>query len=381
MAPRTDVGTVEDLHASAVKACGLEDFGSDDDNYREALAVLLESYQREAGLTELGSKMSRFFLRNALVARLVSEAAFKQYPQHADVVIERPIFVTGLPRTGTTALHRLLSADPANQGLELWLAEFPQPRPPRETWADNPLYTRLEAQYAQHHNENPEYMGLHYMTAGEVEECWQLLRQSVHSVSYETLAHIPGYAHWLDRQDWTKSYQRHKKNLQLIGLNDPEKRWVLKNPSHLFALDALMAVYPDALVVVCHRPAETILASMCSLSQHTTAGWSTTFVGAQIGEDALDTWTRGLAKFKAARPKYDPAQFCDVDYQDFVDDPIGTVAGIYRHFGLELTDEARAAMERMHAESRQGPRAPKHTYSLADYGLTAEQVRERFAGL
>ncbi|MGV0655831.1 sulfotransferase family protein [Mycolicibacterium thermoresistibile] len=381
MTPRTDVGTVEDLHASAVKACGLEDFGSDDDNYKEALAVLLDSYQREADLTELGSKMSRFFLRNALVARLVSEAAWKQYPQHADVVIERPIFVTGLPRTGTTALHRLLAADPAHQGLELWLAEFPQPRPPRETWPDNPIYRQLEAQFTKAHQENPDYTGLHFMTAGEVEECWQLLRQSVHSVSYETLAHVPSYARWLARQDWTKPYQRHRRNLQLIGLNDVEKRWVLKNPSHLFALDALFATYPDALVVQCHRPAETIMASMCSLSQHTTAGWSNTFVGAQIGADAMETWTRGLRLFNEARANYDPAQFHDVEYADFVKDPIGTVEGIYRHFGLEFTDAARDAMTRLHTESQRGPRAPRHSYSLADYGLTAESVREAFSGL
>src|ERR1700682_4303183 len=105
---RADVGTVDDLHASAVKACGLDDFGVDNDNYREALGVLLESFRRDADLTELGSKMNRFFVRNALVARLVSEAAWEQYPQPADVGIERPIFVTGLPRTGTTALHRVL---------------------------------------------------------------------------------------------------------------------------------------------------------------------------------------------------------------------------------------------------------------------------------
>ena len=168
MTARTDVGTVEDLHASATKACGLDDFGSDDDNYREALAVLLDSFARDAELTEFGSKMNRFFVRNALVARLVSEAAFKQYPEHSDVPIVRPIFVTGLPRTGTTALHRLLAADPRHQGLELWLAEFPQPRPPRETWADNPVFAQLDAQFTKAHNENPDYTGLHYMTADEV---------------------------------------------------------------------------------------------------------------------------------------------------------------------------------------------------------------------
>ncbi|WP_137146659.1 sulfotransferase [Mycolicibacterium sp. CR10] len=381
MSTRTNVGSVEDLHASATKACGLDDFGSDDDNYREALAVLLDSYTRDADLTEIGSKMNRFFVRNALVARLVSEAAFKQYPQHTEVAIERPIFVTGLPRTGTTVIHRLLTADPAHQGLELWLAEFPQPRPPRETWSQNPVFQQIDAQFTKAHEENPDYTGLHYMTADEVEECWQLLRQSLHSVSYETLAHLPTYSQWLSRQDWTKSYQRHRKNLQLIGLNEPEKRWVLKNPSHLFALDALFATYPDALVVQCHRPAETIMASMCSLAQHTTEGWSHSFSGDVIGQDSLETWSRGLRLFNAERAKHDPAQFCDVDYFEFIKDPIAAVEGIYRHFGIELTDAGRAAMQASHTESKQGPRAPKHTYSLADYGLTAEQVKDAFKGL
>lgn len=379
--PRTDVGTVEDLKASAVKAVGLDDFGTDDDNYVEALSVLLESYRRDADLTELGSKMSRFFLRNALVARLLSEASWKQHPGYVDVPVTAPMFVTGLPRTGTTALHRLLCGDPRHQGLELWLAEFPQPRPPRETWPQNPVFAQLDARFKKAHEENPDYTGLHYMTADEVEECWQLLRQSVHSVSYETLAHVPTYAQWLSRQDWTPPYQRHRRNLQLIGLNDPEKRWVLKNPSHLFALDALFATYPDALVIQCHRPAETIMASMCSLAQHTTQGWSNTFVGPTIGADELDTWARGLERFNAVRATQNPAQFCDVDYATLIRDPIGTVADIYKHFGIELSDDARAAIERTDEESKQGPRAPKHEYALADYGLTTDQVKERFAGL
>jgi hypothetical protein len=377
----TNVGTVDDLHASAVKACGLDDFGVDDDNYREALDVLLESFRSDADLTEFGSKMQRFFVRNALVARVVSEAAFKQYPQHVDVPIERPIFVTGLPRTGTTAIHRLLTADPRHQGLELWLAEFPQPRPPREIWSQNPVFQQIDAQFTKAHEENPDYTGLHYMTADEVEECWQLLRQSLHSVSYETLAHLPTYSQWLSQQDWTKPYQRHRKNLQLIGLNDAEKRWVLKNPSHLFALGALLATYPDALVVQCHRPAETIMASMCSLAQHTTEGWSNSFTGEVIGQDSLETWSRGLKLFNAERAKHDPAQFYDLDYFELIKDPISVVEQIYRQFDIALTDAARESMETMHAESQQGPRAPKHTYSLADYGLTPELVKERFKGL
>ncbi|BBY24299.1 sulfotransferase family protein [Mycobacterium stomatepiae] len=378
---RTDVGTVDELKASATKLIGLDDFGADDDNYAEALEVLLDSFRRDANLTVFGSKMNRFFLRGALVARLFSESMWKQYPQHVDVEINRPIFVTGLVRTGSTALHRLLGADPAHQGLHLWLAEFPQPRPPRDTWDSNPLYRQLDEQFTKAHKENPDYTGLHFMAAYELEECWQLLRQSVHSVSYETLAHLPTYSQWLSRQDWGPSYRRHRKNLQLIGLNDTDKRWVLKNPSHLFALDALMETYPDALVIQTHRPVETIMASMCSLAQHTAQGWSDTYVGAQIGADSMETWSRGLELFNTARAKYDPAQFCDVDYQDLIADPLGTVANVCSHFGLTLTDDARKAMEDSHAESQTGARAPKHKYSLADYGLTAEELKERFAGL
>ncbi|ASR01666.1 sulfotransferase family protein [Gordonia rubripertincta] len=375
-AARTDVGTIEDLHASAARATGLEDFG--DTDYLEPLGILLDSYRSEAGLTELGSKMFRFFLKGALVARLLSEASWKANPEHADVEITRPIFVTGLPRTGTTALHRLLAADPDHQGLEMWLAEFPQPRPPRDTWADNPVYQQIQAGFEQHHVENPEFMGLHYMDAGEVEECWQLLRQSVTSISYESLAHIPSYSRWLAEQDWTTAYRRHRKNLQLIGLNDPGKRWVLKNPSHLFALDALMAAYPDALVIQTHRAPSTIIASMCSLAEHATPGWSTTFTGDQIGQDQLELWSRGLREFSRAREKYDPAQFLDIDFADLRSDPMGTVERVYAALDTPMSDAARAAVTALDEESKSGARKPQHRYQLSDYGLDEATVAAAF---
>ncbi|GAC52701.1 sulfotransferase family protein [Gordonia amicalis] len=375
-AQRTDVGTIEDLHASATRATGLEDFG--DTDYLEPLGILLDSYRSEAGLTELGSKMFRFFLKGALVARLLSEASWKANPEHADVEITRPIFVTGLPRTGTTALHRLLAADPDHQGLEMWLAEFPQPRPPRDTWADNPVYQQIQAGFEQHHVENPEFMGLHYMDAGEVEECWQLLRQSVTSISYESLAHIPTYSRWLAEQDWTPAYRRHRRNLQLIGLNDPGKRWVLKNPSHLFALDALMAAYPDALVIQTHRAPSTIIASMCSLAEHATPGWSTTFIGDQIGRDQLDLWSRGVREFSRARAKYDPAQFLDIDFADLRSDPMGTVERVYAALDTPMSDAARAAVTALDEESKAGARKPQHRYQLADYGLDEAMVEAAF---
>jgi Sulfotransferase family len=374
---RDSVGTVEDLHASASRITGLDDFGEDD--YRDGLAVLLESYARDAALTPLGNKVKRAFLRGALVARQLSEAAWRQHPEHAEVRIERPIFVTGLPRTGTTALHRLLSADPANQGLEVWLTEVPQPRPPRETWPDNPVFQGIQAGYQQHHVEHPEFMGVHHMSAEQVEECWQLLRQSMRSISYECLAHLPGYSSWLAGQDWTAAYRRHRRNLQLIGLPDAGRRWVLKNPSHLFALDALLQVYPDALVIQTHRAPREAIASVCSLAAQVSAGWSTTFGGEVIGRDQLETWARGLDRFTAVRAARDPAQFYDVAYDEFVADPIGTVEAVYGYFGLTLTGRAAAAMRGLREQSA-GAARPAHRYALADFGLTGEQVDERFQG-
>lgn len=376
-AARTDVGTIEDLHSSATRATGLDDFG--DTEYLEPLGILLDSYRSEAGLTEIGSKMFRFFLKGALVARLLSEASWKANPGYTDVEVTRPIFVTGLPRTGTTALHRLRAADPAHQGVEMWLAEFPQPRPPRDTWSDNPVYQQIQAGFEQHHVENPEFMGLHYMDAGEVEECWQLLRQSVMSISYESLAHIPTYSRWLAQQDWTPAYLRHRKNLQLIGLNDPGKRWVLKNPSHLFALDALMAAYPDALVIQTHRPPSTLIASMCSLAEHATPGWSTTFTGEQVGQDQLELWSRGLREFSTARKRYDPAQFLDIDFTDLRNDPMGTVERVYAALDTPMSEDARAAVTALDEESRSGARKPQHRYQLADYGLDEATVEAAFA--
>jgi hypothetical protein len=375
---RDIVGTVADLHASATRITGLADFGTDD--YRDGLAVLLESYARDAGLTSLGRQLKRVFLRGALVARLLSEASWQAHPDYAQAGLDRPVFVTGLPRTGTTALHRLLTADPDHQGLEMWLTEVPQPRPPRETWAANPVFTHIQAGYEQHHIEHPEFMGVHYIAADQVEECWQLLRQSMRSISYECLAHLPTYSSWLRGQDWTAAYRRHRRNLQLIGLPDSDRRWVLKNPSHLFALDALLQVYPDALVIQTHRAPRTAIASVCSLAAHASAGWSTTFQGEVIGRDQLETWAFGLERFTAVRASRDPAQFYDVDYDDFVADPIGTVESTYAYFGLPLSGAAADAMRVLHAQSATAEARSAHRYTLADFGLTGTEVDERFAG-
>ncbi|NYG59449.1 hypothetical protein BJ980_002372 [Nocardioides daedukensis] len=374
---RTEVGSYEEIAAAAVRSTGLSDFG--DGAHEEGLRVIVEDLNSpEAGLTPRGRAFQRAEIKSALTGVLLTQAAFAAHPEHEDVVVERPIFLLGLPRTGTTILHRLLHADPGAQGLEMWLTQFPQPRPPRETWESDPRFAAMQRALAAHHAESPDFMGIHYMDATTVEECWRLLRQTGKSNSYEATAHLPRYSEWLAGQDWTDAYARHRRNLQLVGLNDADKRWVLKNPSHMTAFDALMTAYPDALVIYTHRDPVTCMTSACSLAAEATAGHSDTFVGEVIGRTQLDLWSRSYHAFQDARGKYDQAQFVDIAFGDLVTDQLGTVRRVHDAFGLDWTPEVEAAVAEADREAKQGKAAPRHTYSMADYGLTEKQILDAF---
>ncbi|WP_308281866.1 sulfotransferase family protein [Dietzia aurantiaca] len=374
---RAEVGSYEEIVAAAMRSTGLSDLGTG--AHEAGLRVIIEDLNSsEAGLTPRGRAFQRSEVKSALTGVLLTEAAFAAHPGHRDVRVERPIFLMGLPRTGTTILHRLLHADPGAQGLEMWLTQFPQPRPPYDTWESNPQYAALQRAFAAHHAADPEFMGIHYMDAAVVEECWRLLRQTGKSNSYQTTAYLPRYTEWLAGQDWTDAYARHRRNLQLVGLHDPDKRWVLKNPSHMTALDALMAVYPDALIVYTHREPVTCIASACSLAASATAGHSETFVGETIGRTQLDLWSNSYHAFHDARARYDRAQFVDIAFGDLVADQVATVRQVYEAFDLDWTPEVEAAVVESDREARSGAAAPRHSYTLADYGLTDKQVLDAF---
>ena len=153
---------------------------------------------------------------------------------------------------------------------------------------------------------------------------------------------------------------------------------MLKNPSHLFALDALLRVYPDALVVQTHRDPGTAIASVCSLAAQASAGWSNTFTGEVIGRDQLELWASGLERFSAERARQDPPRFFDVRYEDLVADPVGTAEAVYAHFGLPFSG---AAADAMRALAGPGRARSAHRYTLADFGLTEAEVGARFSGL
>ncbi|ADP80667.1 sulfotransferase family protein [Pseudofrankia inefficax] len=373
----TTIGTVEELHATAREITGLSDFGPSD--YLEGLKVVLAAYEREAGLTPDGARLIRDELCGILVARLFSEAGWRQYPDYAQNPVERPVFIIGLPRTGTTTLHRLLTADPANQGLELWLTYAPQPRPPRSTWPDNPVFRAVEQGVDGFFARQPDYRGIHDRTADGVEECWLLTRQSMLSAYFEFTGYVPSYSDWLAGQDWTEAYLRHRRNLQLIGLRDPGRRWVLKSSSHLPCLDALVAAYPDAMIIQTHRrPAGAVLGSACSMASRLAGGTSSTFQGAAIGPVLLDLAERTLARFAADRARHDPARFHDVEFAEFTADPLAVVAGIYRHLGWELPDDVRPAMAAVLAQDAS---LRSHRYDLADFGVSAQEADARLGAL
>ena len=236
----------------------------------------------------------------------------------------------------------------------------------------------MQQAFQAHHVESPEFMGIHYMDATTVEECWRLLRQTGKSNSYESLANVPRYSAWLAGQDWTDAYARHKQNLQLIGLNDPEKRWVLKNPSHLTALDALMAVYPDALIVYTHRDPVVCIASSCSLSAETTGATRRRTSAASSARPSSTSGrapsTRSGTRGRSTTPRSSPTSRS----RTCATDPLGVTRALYEQWDLDWTPEVEAAIERDRPGGQVGHAAPKHSYSLEDYGLTEDEVRAAF---
>jgi hypothetical protein len=217
------------------------------------------------------------------------------------------------------------------------------------------------------------------MTADTVEECWQLLRQELTSIAYESLANLPTYSEWLQGKDWSDAYRRHRRNLQLIGMNDADRRWILKNPSHLFALDALLEIYPDAIVIQTHRDPRQLIASTSSLSAQATAGQSEVFLGEVIGRSQLELWARGAEAFADARSRHDASHFMDIEFAEFNVDPVGVALRVYEHFGIPLSDAAVAAIHAEGDDSRSDARRPTHRYALSDFGLTEADVEARFA--
>ncbi|MFN8544432.1 MAG: sulfotransferase [Candidatus Binatia bacterium] len=374
--PPSFVGSEAALRAAAQKAAGASDFG--DPAYEEGLRVLLHAYDREARLNPFGRMMVQAELTGILRNRLAVERALAEQPAIRGQEIRRPIFILGLPRTGTTALHHLLAQDPGNQVLEFWLAAAPAARPPRAEWEANPRFQEAVRGLKMMYFLDPSLKAIHLMTADGPEECRHLLQQSFTDDTFECNATIPSYSAWYAAKDMRATYARHRDVLKLVGSPTPDRRWVLKYPAHLRHLPELLAVYPDACIVQTHRDPGRMLPSLCSLI----AGWRGIYEDDPdrhaIGRWQLDLWSGTMERALAERRHHDPRQFYDIHFREIVADPIGAVRRMYAHFGGPLSEDAERRMRAWHQANPQGKHG-EHRYSAEEFGLTDAMMAERFA--
>ncbi len=365
----------DEILEQAARAAGCDDFG--DPAFLEGYRVLLEAYDREARLSPFGAMSARAQLGAILRNRLRAQQAWSGDPSILERPIERPIFILGLPRAGTTAMHHLLGADPQNQVLEYWLAAVPKPRPPRSQWSTDPSFIQAETDLSRMYWLDPGLKAIHLMTADGPEECRHLLQQTLADDTFDCNATIPSYSEWYASCDMQPVYEQHKRLLQLIGSNDPDRCWLLKYPVHMGNLRTVLSVYPDARFVQTHRDPTKVIPSICSL----VAGWRAlsqeNFDPHELGTWQLDLWSRRLLAGIEVRRDYDDGRFFDLHFRDVQSDPIGAVRRMYDHFGLEMSDEGERLMSAWRADNPPG-KYGSHKYTAADYGLTETRMNDAF---
>jgi hypothetical protein len=316
-----------------------------------------------------------------LCARLGVEAGWKRDPGVLRAPVARPIFILGLPRTGTTPLHHLLAADPGNQVLEYGLAAAPGPRPPRRAWPDDPRHAQAEAGLALMYRLDPGLKAIHLMTADGPDECRHLFLQSFTDDTFDSNATIPSYSAWYARRDMRPTYARHRDILRLIQSGSSgEGRWVLKYPAHLAHLHVLLETYPDACIVQTHRDPRRVLPSICSL----VTGWRGLYEGRvpvrELARWQVEMWASRMehAMGVRAEPGRDPRQFLDLSFREIVADPLAAVARIYDHFGIALASDAEKRMREWQAAHPRGEHGG-HDYSASAFGLDDAEIDARFA--
>jgi hypothetical protein len=375
----------EALLADARQQTGLSDFG--DDGFRAGLRVLIETYER-AGLSAGGRKRTRRRLVQLLGTRLRIEAGLRRHPEIRSRAITSPMYLTGLPRTGTSALFNLLGRDPAARPLLTWEGMCPDPLDPAllakfgiEAIGPDQPDPRLEAVRAgieRDRQRNPDFDKIHVARADGPEECVLLLAYTFCDVQMGIEPLLPPYAEWFQAQDLRRSYAYYADLLRMLDWQRPGERWLLKSPAHLWAIDVLLEMFPDACILQTHRDPLEILPSYCSMIA-SLMEIREVVDPKELGPAVLEFLARMLERGLAARDQSRPERFVDVDYRDFVRAPLETAERIYQAFGLELEPGTRAIMERHLSENPQNKHGA-HRYSLEEYGLSAETVRTRLAG-
>ena len=362
----------------ASRLTGLTDFG--DPFFREPLRVLLEALEHEADLTLLGRVIARTDLVRLLQNRLHMTDVLMHFPEIAGGEVRQPIVIVGLPRTGTTILHELLAQDPANRVPMTWEVMHPWPPPERATYETDRRIAIVDKHFAGVDRLIPGFKRMHPMGAQLPQECVALTAHDFASMLFSTTHFVPSYQAWLDRTDLRWVYAAHRRQLQYLQWRCPAERWVLKSPGHLWTLDALLAIYPDARIVQTHRDPLAVVASLANLVALLRSMSSDRIDRPAIGAEWSARLADGLQRAMHARDHLPPdtAPVFDMHFADFIRDEIGMVRRIYEHFGMVLSLDVEERMRRFLAANPRD-KYGAHQYTLQDAGLDAATERQRFA--
>lgn len=356
----------------AERTTGLSDWG--DGGFQQRLRATVDGLN-EANLNTTGLFGARYALNWHLVNKLRIVDFVKRHPELDDIHIERPVVITGFFRTGTTFLHNVLAADPNNRVARAWELSYPLGR------LGDPLgdvaWRRAQAKFTFGFNQAaiPDQGVAHHVTADSYEECFFLLENEMAVLTFWVGFAAYQYAYGMLDWDMTEPYESHKTQLKILTAQRSAQRWVLKCPWHIWNMDALMAVYPDAQLIFTHRDIAKALASHCSLAAKMASKLNRSLDVNELGRFWLDYAKIGLDRAIEARKTIPDAQLLDVRLRDMMADPMTKLREIYGHFDLELTDEtAQLLQERI--DEKPTSQEGEHEYAIEDFGLTNEEVRE-----
>lgn len=370
--------SVDEIKAAAIAVSGLTDFGSAD--FEEPLSILVRAQAEEAQLSEIGQQAMRDDLVNDLVGRLRVIDGLKKFPAALEETIERPIFILGFPRTGTTTLHNMIQAAPDCQVLEHWLGLNPKSRPPREQWNADADYIKVTEALEALYRANPQLRAQHDIGADSADECRFLFKQLLTDDSYGYLYGLSSYWEWFDAQSMIPAYHWHKGALKLLQYpHDAKRRWILKYPTHMAWIEDLLTVYPDACIIQTHRDPVATIPSFASLIWNAAKVFSPNRAPEQLGLFLARQWHGRVERFMETRERLQREhQFFDLQFSEVLKDPVSGVRQAFEHFGLNLSNEAEVAMREWHTNhppSRHG----NHAYSAEEFGLGHDELSAMFA--
>lgn len=363
------------LLAAARGQTGLSKLG--DDSILEGLGILVEGLNNEAKLSERGFQIWGANITSTLANRLKVEDYLANHKELLEQPIERPMFVFGLPRTGTTLTINLLNADPMRRCFLRWEALDSAPPAKAGELSTDPRYVAEQAKLEMSLKYVPHISAMHHEDADSPTECQFSMSPSFCAQLYDSQAHMPTYSDWfLNKADYLPAFRYHKRLLQMLQAEN-SGRWTLKNPWHPLYLDQLTTVYPDAQLVMTHRDPVDVVASACSLVFAVRKMFSEDVDPKAVADTLVHTFDLMIERQQAYRDKHGQDSIYDIQYDEQIKDPIGTMRRLYAHFDERFTTEAESAMMAMMAANPQGKHG-KHSYALEDYGLTREGVRTHF---